>query len=69
MVTYVRRDPYARASLRREICNTEQCAWCGQLRTRLYTYQVESDTGRQPILGQPAKKPFCNLDCFDSYHA
>ena len=67
MSTIVRRDPFARAGLRREPYGPGQCAWCGQSRPRLYTYQVETDAGRQPILGQPFKKPFCNLECFASY--
>ena len=66
--TIVARDPFARAGLRRTCEGAGTCAWCGQERARVYRYQIEDDSGRAPVLGQPAPdRVFCNLDCFRSY--
>jgi hypothetical protein len=69
----VRHDAFARGGFARTCHGPGECAWCGQKRTRVYSYVWVSDGA---LDGQPrifvrhqADQVFCNFDCFESYHS
>ena len=70
MATQLRRDPFARATLMRQLqshrSDCRSCDWCGQL-TTLYKYWWEGDdasSGGPSILPQA----FCSVACWQAYH-
>jgi len=73
MAHEVGRDGFARGALGRACHPAGKCQWCGQQRTRLFSYVWVSDGS---LAGQPSivcvhqrKHGFCNFQCFESYHS
>lgn len=72
MPTLIKRDPFTRVELVREVHNPnpgETCAWCGQLRKngKLFKYWWEGDR----IIRQYSIKPkhaFCGIGCYQTFH-
>ena len=68
MAHYVKRDPFARQELKREThTDGRSCAWCGQRKRRMYTYETVTDGGTHCGLADP-EKVFCDLGCFETYY-
>ena len=66
MAVQVRREPFARMTLYREVIpkhDRKDCLWCGQ--PARFRYQWESDGGS--LLGW--SRPFCSIDCYDTWGA
>lgn len=66
----IRRDPFARTELHREIvscCTGGSCSWCGQVRKgkKLFVYSTHHDGGRV----EHHRGLFCSKSCHDSYHS
>jgi hypothetical protein len=72
MPTQIRRDPFARTTLVREIvrCNPHcTCHWCGTVagfRERLFRYGTEPDSVNPRINWHRGE--FCSLSCHNAYH-
>jgi|WetSurSiteA1Bulk_404760.scaffolds.fasta_scaffold112794_2 hypothetical protein len=68
-MSLVRRDPFSRVELHREIVPNLPggCPWCGMTNShgRLFLYHTESDGGRKTF----DEKAFCSLNCREIYYA
>ena len=64
----VARDCFAKGEYHRQCHGPGECAWCGQKRARLYSYQWDSD-GSCHRPDHSRAEHFCNLECFRSYHS
>jgi len=65
--TSVKRNPFAREELVRRsysVHNRKECAWCGQKKRTMFTYEVETDGGMR---GGESKQ-VCNLSCYNAFY-
>lgn len=73
-MSLVRRDPFARTELHRELVTvpaSTTCGWCGQKRhykgketDKLFQFYSESDAGRRAMI----RGLFCSTGCMESFH-
>lgn len=66
-MSFVCRDPFARAEMHRIIVPKKECAWCGKFGAK-FKYVVRTDDGRTisdrtPLSGVLKSGPFCSVDC------
>jgi hypothetical protein len=70
MAHTMRRDPFARGEYERVSHGPGQCAWCGQTRSRVFTYVwIRDDRTQSTSPDHRRANTFCAFDCFTAYHS
>lgn len=66
----IRRDPFGRRSLMREVCRLRSCVECGS--PSRFKYEWEQDSVRIGFSRSQRSMrhalPFCGITCFDDYY-
>lgn len=69
-MTYLRRDPFARATFIRFTLpkdERKECSWCGQPNGR-FTYGWARDTDHDEDADPQDGRAYCSVQCWQSYN-